>query len=89
MGDNLMDYLQGRGQNFNAYSAGNKVFNGSSNAPNRGPIADKTGYVERDNKAKGMREALLRRIKANQSGHYFSSAAMTPPRNLFAGPGGN
>ena len=72
------------------YGAGKAIYGGGRTAPNSGPVSAKgnLGYAERDNKAVGMRAALLRRIKANQSGKNFSSAAMTPPKNLFAGPGG-
>lgn len=75
-------------QSFQPYAAGKKTYGGGRSAPNVGP-SDKLGYAERDNKASGMRNALLRRMKAQQKGKMFSSAAMTPPRNLFAGPGGN
>lgn len=78
------------GQQIQQYGAGKPQYPGITGAPNTGPVsaAGNLGYKERDNKAVGMRQALLRRIKANQSGNNFSSAAMTPPRNLFAGPGG-
>ena len=82
------DYLRGRGQGFNSYSAGSATYGGGRSAPNVGAVRNNTGYAIRDNKAKGMKAALLRRIKAQQAGKFASSAAQTPPRNLFAGPGG-
>lgn len=82
------DYSAGRGQSFTSYAAGGKIYGGGRNAPNVGPVRNMQGYAERDNKAKGMRAALLRRMKANKTGNFASSAAQTPPRNLFSGPGG-
>lgn len=78
------------GQQVQKYGAGSATYGGGRKSPNLGPVSAQgnLGYAERDNKAVGMRAALLRRLKANQSGNNFSSAAMTPPRNLFAGPGG-
>ena len=78
------------GQQVQKYGVGKATYGGGRTSPNLGPVSalGNRGYKERDNKAAGMRAALLRRIKANQSGKNFSSAAMTPPRNLFAGPGG-
>lgn len=87
MNDDFMAYLQGRRQQVNPYSAGAPVYGGGRSAPNVG-ASDKRGYRERDNKAKGMREALLRRLQAKQKGKFASSAALTPQRNLFPGPGG-
>jgi len=87
-GAGFFDYLQGRGQSFNSFAAGNKNYGSGRSAPNVGPVRDMSGYRERDNKAKGMRAALLRRMQAQQKGNFASSAAQTPQRNLFAGPGG-
>lgn len=86
--DSFLPYLQGRGQSTNAYGTGSKVYGGGRSAPNVGPVRNMSGYRERDAKAKGMREALLRRMKARQQGNFASSAAQTPQRNLFSGPGG-
>jgi hypothetical protein len=54
------------------YLVGNRVYNGYSNAPNVGPVADKTGYRERDLKHKARRNAILRRLKAKNKGNYAS-----------------
>lgn len=78
------------GMQMQKYGVGSATYGGGRKSPNLGPVsaAGNLGYTERDNKAKGMKAALLRRMKANQGGKFFSSAAMTPPKNLFAGPGG-
>lgn len=76
------------GQQVQKYGVGNPSYGGGRPSPNTGPVRDIAGYRERDNKAQGMRDALLRRLKAKKAGKEFSSAAMTPPKNLFAGPGG-
>lgn len=87
MNEDFFAYLQGRRQSFNPYSAGRKVYGGGRSAPNIGR-SDRAGYRKRDNKAKNMREALLRRLQARQGGKYASSAAQKPMRNLYPGPGG-
>lgn len=53
------------------YLVGNKVYGGGRSFPNIGP-SDKLGYRERDLKHKAKRSALLRRLKAQQSGNYMS-----------------
>jgi hypothetical protein len=60
---------------FNPYSAGDKVYGGGRSFPTSGPV-DKTGYKERDLVSKSRRDAILRRLKATQSGDYASSDAM-------------
>lgn len=87
MNEDFLAYLQGRRQQFNPYSAGSPVYGGGRSAPNIG-ASNKAGYRERDNKAKGMREALLRRLQAKQKGKFASPAALRPQGNLFPGPGG-
>jgi hypothetical protein len=70
-------YLQGRGQSFSSYAAGPKRYGGGRSAPNVGP-SDKSGYRERDRKAKSKREAMLRRLQAAQKGNFMSSAYLSP-----------
>lgn len=55
----------------NPYAAGNKVYNGTRSNPTMGPV-DPLGYKERDAKTKLRRNALLRRLKAQQYGNYSS-----------------
>lgn len=77
MDQNFIDYLNGRGVSFNSYSAGNKQY-GTDGAPNTGPVIDKTGYMERDRKAKLRRDAMLRRMQMMNKGKYMSSPALRP-----------
>lgn len=58
------------------YSVGNKVYGGGRSFPNLGPVADKSGYRERDAKSKARRNAILRRLKANSGGKYASADSM-------------
>lgn len=65
---------------YNSYSAGSKIYNGGSSAPNIGPV-DKMGYRERDLKYKTRQRqnAILRRLQARQKGDYMSSANLSAP----------
>jgi len=56
----------------NRYAVGNKVYGGGRPMPTVGPV-DKAGYKVRDRMTKTRRNALLRRLKAQQSGRYMSS----------------
>lgn len=87
MNEEWLAYMQGRGQQFSPYSAGRKTYGGGRSAPNVG-ASDKSGYRERDNKAKGLRNALLRRMQAQQKGKYASADSLRPQRRLYPGPGG-
>ena len=78
---------------FNKYAAGSKTY--PKGAPNVGKTRSPGGYAKRDNtiaardeKSAGIRSALLRKLKARQKGNHASSAAQTPGKNLFSGPGG-
>lgn len=64
---------RGQDYNFNSYSAGNKVYGleGRSN-PTSGPV-DILGYRTRDLANRTKRNALLRRLKRNNSKQYMSS----------------
>ena len=85
----FLAYLQGRRNGFNSYAAGDKVYGGGRSAPNIGP-SDKKGYRKRDLAAKNMRNAMLRRMQARQSGRYASADAMRPiHKSLYPGPGGS
>ncbi len=61
-----------QGKQFLPYSAGNKTYGGGRDAPNIGPV-DPTGHRERDLKYQARRTALLRRLKAVNSGNYASA----------------
>lgn len=58
---------------FNPYAAGNKLYGSGRLNPTMGPV-DPMGYRERDLATAARRNALLRRLKAMQSGHFMSSA---------------
>jgi len=53
---------------FSPYTAGNKVYGGGRPMPTIGPV-DKMGYRQRDRMAKARRNALLRRMRAQQAGN--------------------
>jgi hypothetical protein len=61
-----------QGKQFLPYAAGNKIYGGGSDAPNLGPV-NPMGYRERDLKYQARRDAILRKMKATQSGNYGSS----------------
>lgn len=59
---------------FNPYAAGNKVYKAGSNAPTRGPVSAKgmLGYKTRS----ATQNAILRRLRAQQSGNYMQPDVM-------------
>jgi hypothetical protein len=63
-----MQYI---GKQFLPYAAGNKIYGGGRDAPNIGPV-DPMGHRERDLKYQARRSAMLRRLKAKQSGNFGS-----------------
>lgn len=64
--------FRGKDYTFNSYAAGNKVYGAGRSNPTSGPV-DKLGYRERDLAHRSKRNAILRRLKKNQSGSYMSS----------------
>lgn len=57
----LMKPLQGGG-GFNPLAAGNKRYGETQrSAPNVGPVGNKAGYVERDNRYRAYEQALKNR----------------------------
>lgn len=64
---------------FQRYAAGAKLYGSGRTNPTMGPV-DKLGYRERDRKTKAKRNALLRRLKAQQKGNYMSSDYLRGPR---------
>ena len=71
----------------NNYSAGRKRYGAAaSDAPTVGPV-DPTGYRERDANATVVRNAALRRLKARQSGRYYSEDNLqAQPQNVAQSP---
>ncbi len=57
------------------YSVGDKIYGGGRMFPTIGPV-DKLGYYERDAKTKARRNAILKRMQADQNAKYASSDAM-------------
>jgi hypothetical protein len=55
---------------FQPYAAGNKTYGMLRNAPNVGPVgaSGMMGYKERDAMAQTKKDALLRRMKAQNKG---------------------
>lgn len=74
-----MAYM-GKDYTFNSYAAGNKVYGSGRSFPNLGPTSDPLGYAERDAKVKAKRNAVLRRMKAQNSGNFMSSPWLGGPR---------
>jgi hypothetical protein len=58
------------------YAVGNRVYNGFSPSPRVGPVADRSGYKERDLKYRARRNAVLRRMKAKSKGKHLSADAL-------------
>lgn len=58
------------------YMVGNRVYNGFSPSPRVGPVADKSGYKERDLKHRARRNAILKRMKAKKKGKHMSADAL-------------
>lgn len=73
----FLSYVMGRGTSFNKYAAGSRRYGGGRDAPNIGP-SDKTGYRERDAKAKLRRNAMLKRMKAANKGNLMSADYLDP-----------
>jgi hypothetical protein len=84
------DYLTGRGQQFQRYAAGNKRYGPEGRAaPNIGATSDQAGYTQRDNRARLIRNAALRKMKAYNSQNYASADALRPlPQTPYNGRAG-
>lgn len=57
---------------FNPYAAGAKIYNGVAKSPTRGAV-DKTGYATRDRKMAARRNAVLAKLKGQNTGAFASS----------------
>ena len=75
------DYLQGR-TSIQKYGAGAKIYGSGRNAPNIGP-SNPAGYMDRDMKAKQLRNAMLKRMKLMQAGKMASPAVNDPSARSF------
>lgn len=56
------------------YAVGNRVYGGGMPQPTLGPV-DRMGYKERDLQTKARRDAILRRLKANNVKDFASADA--------------
>lgn len=68
-------YTPRSSSSFNPYAVGNKIYGGGRSFPTSGPV-DKAGYRERDAVSKARKDAILRRMKANDSGKFASADSM-------------
>ena len=59
---------------YNSYAAGIRHYNGGRSMPNIGPVSGSgiLGYAQRDAMAKARKEAIMRRLKAQQSGNVMN-----------------
>lgn len=58
---------------YTPYAAGQKMYGAGQYNPTSGPV-DKAGYRQRDLEMSAKKEAMLRRLKASQSGNYNSAS---------------
>lgn len=56
---------------FNPYAAGTKKYGGGRSMPNIGPVSGQgqAGYDQRENEAGARKQAILKRLKGQQSGN--------------------
>jgi hypothetical protein len=61
--------------NFNSYAAGDKKYGSGRSMPNIGPVSGMgmMGYANREQRAKARKDAIMRRLKAQQSGNVMNS----------------
>lgn len=80
----FLSYLAGRGQQFQRYGAGKKRYGLTGrDAPNIGPVGDKSGYRKRDQDAIVRRNAMLARLRAGQTGNFMSKNYLDPRGRSF------
>lgn len=61
----------GASSSFNSYAAGSKRYGGGRSMPNIGAMSSQglMGYATRDQSAKARKDAIMRRLKAQQTGN--------------------
>lgn len=64
---------------YTPYAAGYKLYGSGRSNPTQGPVA-KEGYRERERVNRARRNAVLRRMRAEQSGDYMSPAFLNGAR---------
>lgn len=57
----------------NPYATGKKRYGGGRTAPNVGPVRDVLGYAQRDSKLRAKKNAVLRRMKGQDTGNPMNS----------------
>lgn len=67
-----MAYTPRTAYEINPYAVGNKIYGGGRSFPTMGPV-DPLGYRERDLQTKARRNAILRRLQAQNAGKYMSA----------------
>lgn len=70
-----MAYFSREQANIVPYSVGNRIYGGGRPFPTMGPV-DPMGYRERDLQTSARRDAVLRKLKAVQSGKFASADAL-------------
>lgn len=66
----------GSNTGFNPYAAGNKYYGGGRSMPNIGPVGSPQGYEERDNRAQARKNAIMRRMKGQNTGNPMDSSVL-------------
>ena len=64
------------GKIFNPYAAGDKSYGGGRSMPNIGPVGQPQGYNERDNRAQARKNAIMRRMKGQNTGNPMNSGVI-------------
>lgn len=82
MNPDFKAYLGVAGQDFNKYAAGTRRYGGGRDAPNIGPV-DPVGYRERDALARRKRNAMLRRMQAQQADRLMSPENLSPDARSY------
>lgn len=61
---------------FNQYAAGAKHYGGGRSMPNIGPVDNMQGYNERDNRAQSRKNAIMRRMKGQNTGNPMDASVL-------------
>lgn len=69
----IMGHGQAKPDAYTPYAAGYKLYGGGRSNPTSGPV-DKAGYQQRELLNRAKRDAVLRRMQAEQAGNFMSPA---------------
>lgn len=64
------------GKIFNPYAAGTKSYGAGRPMPNIGPVGQPQGYDERDNRTQARKNAIMRRMKGQNTGNPMNSSVL-------------